>query len=257
MFFSGELSSFRTALRVVDLPLPVGPVTRQEPELIQGISGALLKEDPHDHLFAVDRRQGGDAEIDLLPVHRELDPAVLREPLLGDVHPAHDLDPGDDGGEGGLGRGHHIALSAVEPEANADVALGGLDVDVAATELDRLGDEGVDELNDGDVVGLGLFRALDLLTLFLLDLDALKDLLGLNAVVLVEGLVDLGFRGDGRDDLDVQSQLEVVQGEDIRRIGHGQEEAVPLAMDGDAPVLAGQVLGDQFHQLRIELVLGQ
>jgi hypothetical protein len=40
---------------------------------------------PHDDALAVDHRNDGHADVDLAAADLELDPAVLRQPLLGDV----------------------------------------------------------------------------------------------------------------------------------------------------------------------------
>ena len=49
-------------------------------------------EDAHHDRFAIQRRHGGDAEIDLLAAHRQPDAAVLRQTALRDVELRHDLD---------------------------------------------------------------------------------------------------------------------------------------------------------------------
>jgi hypothetical protein len=88
---------------VVDLPLPVGPVTRKMPcgsdvkcsmrRACAGRSRALeiveiarrAIEQAHDDAFAVERRQRGNAQIDLAAQRLDLDAAVLRQPALGDI----------------------------------------------------------------------------------------------------------------------------------------------------------------------------
>ena len=88
------------------LPLPVGPVTSTMPFGRSSACGQLrdhrrrqaeLREIERDRVavehaqhqgFAVQRRDGGNAEIDLLAAHRQLDAAVLRQAPLGDVERA-------------------------------------------------------------------------------------------------------------------------------------------------------------------------
>ena len=56
-----------------------------------------LVEETHDDAFAVDHRDDRDADVDLAAVDAHLDAAVLRQALLGDVEPGHDLEAADDG----------------------------------------------------------------------------------------------------------------------------------------------------------------
>ena len=102
---------------MVDLPLPVGPVTRKMPcgsdvkcsmrlsmwsskpepaQVVEIARGAV--EQAHDDAFAVERGQRGDAEIDFAAEDLDLDAAVLRQPALGDVQLGHQLQARDDGG---------------------------------------------------------------------------------------------------------------------------------------------------------------
>ena len=104
------------AYSVVDLPEPVGPVTRivpyglrydarealerlgQEAEVVEAQQRLALVEDSHDDLLAVHRRQGRDAQVDAACRRRSRDAAVLRDAALGDVDVGHDLEPADHAG---------------------------------------------------------------------------------------------------------------------------------------------------------------
>ena len=79
-------------------------------------------------------------------------PAVLRDPALGDVDVGHDLQPADDAGLDRLRRAHDLVQHAVDAEPDPQVVLGRLEVDVGGAVLDRLGDEQVDELDDRRVL---------------------------------------------------------------------------------------------------------
>ena len=114
MLVSGVLIREIDEYSVLVLPLPVGPVTstmphgfwiassklgerlRLEAELGHVEHQLVLVEQPHDDLLAEQRRQARHAEVDLLRpagvVEADLDAAVLRQPLLGDVQLGHDLD---------------------------------------------------------------------------------------------------------------------------------------------------------------------
>ena len=77
-----------------------------------------------------------------------LDRAVLRQAPLGDVERGHDLDArGERRLEAGR-RLHDVVEDAVDAEADAEVVLEGLDVDVARPPLDRVGHQRVDELDE-------------------------------------------------------------------------------------------------------------
>ena len=96
------------------LPLPVGPVTRIKPcsiamscsnhDSVRGsmpssgrsIEPRAFVEQANDDALAEARGQARDAQIDraIADLHRR--PAILRQPLLGDVHPPHHLDAADD-----------------------------------------------------------------------------------------------------------------------------------------------------------------
>ena len=82
--------------------------------------------------------------------HLEL--AVLRTPPLDDVHVGHDLDAADER-RAHVGRQRqHLVQRAVDAEADAHLLVGRLDVHVRRTVAQRLGDDLVDDLDDGRVV---------------------------------------------------------------------------------------------------------
>ena len=55
----------------------------------------LVEQTQHD-AFAVDHRDDRHADVDFAAGDLELDAAVLRQPLFGDVQLRHDLQPRDD-----------------------------------------------------------------------------------------------------------------------------------------------------------------
>src|SRR5262249_13605621 len=109
---------------------------------------SALVQDTHHHALAVERRYGGDADIDLAAAHPQADPAVLGQAPLGDIHLRKDLDAGDDGGLEPLRRRRRLAQHAVNAVAHFELPLERLDVDVAGALLHGLVDEHVDELDD-------------------------------------------------------------------------------------------------------------
>ena len=157
---------------MVDLPLPVGPVTRKMPcgsdvkcsmrrsmwsskprrsEVVEIAGGAV--EQAHDDAFAVERRERGDAEVDFAADGLDFDAAVLRQAAFGDVELRHQLDAGDDGGLHFARRRFLRVQDAVDAVADAELLFERLDVDVAGALLDGLGDHGVDEPDDGRLAG--------------------------------------------------------------------------------------------------------
>ena len=93
---------------------------------------ALVEETHHD-AFAVEHRDDRNADVDLAAGDAELDAAVLRQPLLGDVEPGHDLEPADDRGLEAVDLGRHRLRVQHAVDAVADLDARGLrlDVDVA------------------------------------------------------------------------------------------------------------------------------
>jgi hypothetical protein len=76
-------------------------------------------------------------------------------------------------------------------------------------------------------------------------------------VVLCDGLSD--GRLGGYDNLDVVGgeELEVVDGRQVGRIGHSDDECSSGAVDGDAEVARGYLLGHQVDDLALDVEVGQ
>ena len=123
---------------------PLHQVLRREAQVGQRHLRRRVVEDPHDDLLAPHGRQAADAQVDLAPPGSDREPAVLREAPLGDVHVAHDLQSGDDRRLHLLGCRRHLLQHAVDAEADADIALARLDVDVRCVVRDRLVEQQVD-----------------------------------------------------------------------------------------------------------------
>jgi hypothetical protein len=98
--------------------------------------------------------------VHLLPSHLQLDPAVLGEAALRDVQLAHDLHAARERVLELERRPHHLVQHPVDPVADPELLLVGLDVDVAGRPLHRVGEDQVHELDDGRVLG-GLLELLD------------------------------------------------------------------------------------------------
>ena len=206
-----------------------------------------------------------DAEVHLAPLAQlQLDAPVLRETALGDVELAHDLEAADDGVLQLERRGHLLEEHAVDAEADAELLLVGLDVDVARPLLDRVQEDHVHEPHDRRV----LARLLELEEVHVLLFAGEVDLLlveaghhlvvrGAGVVVLLDGRDDRRLARDDRLDVVAREELEVVDGVQVRRVGHRHDERVAGARDGDDAVLLALLLRDELHDVGVDLVLGE
>ena len=111
-----------------------------------------LVEQPHDDLLAELRRDARDAQVEvaraLLDAQPDLDAAVLRQALLGDVELRHDLQARDQGIAGPHRQRHDVVQDAVDAEADAELLLVRLDVDVRGARLQGLDEDQVGDLDD-------------------------------------------------------------------------------------------------------------
>ena len=166
------------------------------------------------------------------PCDLQLDAAVLRQPLLGDVQPGHDLQAADDRGLEAIDlRRRGLRLQqAVDAVANLHARGLRLDVDVAGPRVDRFEQNLVHQVNDrrllhlgGDLAVLDL-QAVDQLDLFLLALgEQAFDRLAADAEVGLDPLGDRLARGEHRDDRAAQGRGRFVERVEIERIGGGDD----------------------------------
>ena len=225
----------------------------EAPDVVE--AGVALVEDTHDHAFAVHRRQRRDAQVDFPPEHLQLDAAVLRQPPLGDVELGHDLDAADHGGLQLLGRGFDVVQDAVDPVAHLQVLLERLDVNVARPRLDRLGDDQVDEPDDGGLRGqvFQLFDILDLVreALDVAVVDALDDAAqraGGRPVQLLEDVHDLALGPEHRLEPVAGRLPHRVDGRVIERVGHRERQQVVFQRDRHELALLHEPVGQDVFQ---------
>ncbi len=76
-------------------------------------------------------------QVDVLAGDVDLDPAVLRSALLGDVDLPHDLQAAHDRAEQPSGGALDLLTDAVDPVSDPDPVGEGLDVDVRGPHLHR------------------------------------------------------------------------------------------------------------------------
>ncbi len=152
----------------MDLPLPVGPVTRKipcgsdgvvfhatehvlvetQPAQIVEISRRTIEQAHHD-AFAIQRRQRGNAQIHFAAQRLDLDAAVLRQPALGDVELGHQLHARNHGGLQLARRRVLIVEHAIHAIADAKFLFERLQVDVAGALFNRRRDDRVHQADDG------------------------------------------------------------------------------------------------------------
>src|SRR5690606_37499703 len=129
-------------------------------QLLDRLERGVRVEDAHHDLLAERGGHGGQAHLDLAPAGRaRLDPAVLRPPPLGQVHPPEHLDPRQH-------RGHHrrrhledLVQHAIDAEAHAARLAPRLQVDVGGALLVGVLQQPVDDVDDVVVVGADLAHA--------------------------------------------------------------------------------------------------
>ena len=94
-------------------------------------------------------------DVNLATGNANLDAAVLGDPLLGDIEPGHDLQTRDDRGLKliDLGRCRLDLEHTVYPITDPYAGRLGLEVDVAGTRFDRLGQDLIDEPYDRGLLG--------------------------------------------------------------------------------------------------------
>ena len=104
----------------------------------------------HDHRLAMIGGQNTDTDIQVLLgfVQHHFDPAVLRPAFFRDVDRPHDLQTCQNGSVKPAWWAFALDEHAVDAVPDADAVLEGLDVDIAGPQLDRLGENEIDQLDD-------------------------------------------------------------------------------------------------------------
>src|SRR6266849_1716920 len=233
---------------------------RPEPKDSEILDEVGAVEDAHRHALAVERRDGGDAQIIVLPADGDPDAAVLRQAALGDVELRHDLDARDDGGAQPGRRRRALTQEAVDPVANDEAVVEGFDMDVGRTAFDAARDQEIDETDDrglarqvaqtvdvlvGDVV-VGLADLCDDLTHRALAVF-IKALEGDFNVGRCRDANQDRFSGDDPDGLDWIG---------VERVGHRQHDAFGRIGEGDDAGLLEELGADAVEDRRIGVVGG-
>ena len=221
-------------------------------------------EDPHDDPFAKDHRDHAHAHVDLLAADLKLDPAVLRKPLLGDVHAREDFQTTDDRGleTVDLGRQRCFLKDSVDSVANLQIALEGFDVDVASTLAQRLDDDLVDELDDARFL-----RHLEEVLAVLLSLcdrgfdpfaaDQLVNRVSPHSVVELDELVDLFLRCERSLDLQARQHSHLIERVEVERVARHHAKRPVAAFDRRKLLSINELRGDASERARVDLDLVQ
>ena len=124
-------------------------------------------EDAKHHFFAEQGAQRGHAEVDFRAFIRgDANTAVLWQPLLGDVHAAHDLQSRDQALVYPLREVHDLFQKAVEPMPHEHALFERFDVHVAGVTANGAAHDEIHEIDDGRGLA-ALFEPSDRLEHFL------------------------------------------------------------------------------------------
>ena len=212
-----------------------------------------------DGLFAVRGGEGAHAEVDLAAFEHHVDPPVLRQPPLADVHRAHDLDAAGDGVQQVLRHLQRLVQPAVDAVAHPHAAFGRLDVDVAGPFLHRVENDVVHQADDRRLAG-DLLHVADVL-------DGLFDQRHVGRVGVLDDVVDhedlrVRQRGDhppdvfraGGDDLHLRvgQPADLVDQEQVRRLGDGDRQHAADQEQRQHEVLLDVLPRQDVDDLRVE-----
>ena len=133
-------------------------------EAEQGKIEAVAREKPQADALAADGGNGGDADVDGLAFHFEIDAAVLRHAALGDVEIGHDLDAGEHARLKHLDLRRHgnFVKHAVDAIPDAQIVLERLDVNVRRAFVEGRAHDLIDKADHGRL-GILLVEDVDFL----------------------------------------------------------------------------------------------
>ncbi len=195
----------------------------------------FLVEDSDDRVLAMHARHDRDAEVDRLARHPELEAAVLRHPLLGDVELRHDLDARDDRAVKALvDRPHRRLQDAVNPVFHVDGIFLRLDMDVARASLDRAVEGRVDEPDDRARVGRQAVHGQRIIRTVVLAQDLELEALGRllqhprGILALLQNRLDRRRGPDRHLERHGEENSELVEHREIRRVGDNDHEGLTI-----------------------------
>ncbi len=167
-------------------------------QLLQIQASGLFVQQTHHHPLAVGGGHGGDAYIHGAAGDAQGDATILGQALLGNIEACHHLDTrGDQRCQHPLGA-QHFAHDTVDAQAHHHMTLVGLDMDIRGALLNGLGEQGIDETNNGGIVlalqqilgfGQGVGEAIEI-EVAIEPLHGLHGLAGALFVVLLQAALE-------------------------------------------------------------------
>ncbi len=234
----------------------------------------FLVQQAHDDFFAVQGRDGGNAEVEFLFLAFGLvldhDAAVLRQALFRDVQFRHNFHTAGDRVFQFQRRIHHGLQLAVNAEPHAHFRFIRLDVNIARAALDRIRQDQIDKLDDRRFVGrLFQRRGVQLrfvgrqLQFFVLGNEVLHQVAEFFAVrgrSAIAARYRLGNRRFGRDDrlhVEARHELYVVHREDVRRVGHRNRQHRAHTRQRHNLIAQRRILWNEANDIGIDFVIFQ
>ena len=240
---------------VVDLPDPVGPTMP-----------GFIQQTGYD-LFAVNSRQGGNTEVDVLVLHSDVEAAVLGNAVLRDVQTAHDLDAGNDAGLQITGDRHDIAHQTVDPHADLQFVLPRLQMDVTGAFGDGALNDGVYQADGGGVADVvlpqlvgnkGGVRYADFLRCGSFPFHFLDSLgSAFIAIKHLDSAIHGGRRSHHGNDLLADSLSNFLDRIEVHGVAHGQIKLILDRAHRHDLILLCNILRKSLRQLRGDIDLGQ
>ncbi len=126
---------------------------RAEAELGEAETHAGAIEHAQHDAFAMHRRHGGHAQIELAALDARLDPAVLRQPALGNVQLRQQLQSRDDGRREPRLDDFGRVDDPVDAIAHMQAVVERLEMDVRSAQVGDAADEHVDQADDRRLAG--------------------------------------------------------------------------------------------------------
>ncbi len=229
----------------------------QKANPLQGGKLRALPQQADHHLFPVDGWQGGDTQVQNLLADGGVGPAVLGDVLLGDVHPGHNLHPGNHRPLQLLGHGDDIAQHPVDAHPDGHALLPRLHMDIAGPLGGGPVDDGVHQADGRGGVRLLLVHRHALgggggvLAAQQVPAHILDGLHGpLVAVKVLHRPLHRGGGGDEGDDPAAAHRPHLLDGHKVQGVRHGDLDIAAAHPHRHHHVLFGDAFGQRLGHLR-------
>ena len=221
--------------------------------------GALIQQ-THHHRFAELYRHGRDPHIQAAVLHPDVEAAVLRQPLLGDIQAGHDL------------QAHHqrrshprllhdlLAEHAIDTLTDAHHALIRLDVNVRGFHLHRILEQRLQQTHHrclAGVVGAQLGKVEVAVLQLAFQLAGNRSDFAGAPVDQIEGGQELRLAHHRRQHAGLENALHLVEGEQVQRVGHADQQAAAFTGQDDGAETPRHGLGQALHEVLVELEVTQ